>query len=127
MSGQRALGDCMHGFEEMARWLPLIGEGEVNLEMRLGAAHGQSLDDQPGAPSLRQQHVGIAERRIAPIMHDDATGGRGLTYLPFRRHAPERVAAGPARGVERFELELGGPAQYPANDEDITTAAPPGR
>ena len=109
MSVQRALGDRLYGFEDVARWLPLIGQGDVNLEMRLGAAHGQSLDRHSGAPGLCQQHIGTSERSSVAIVHDDVTGSRSLADQPFRWHAPERLAAGPAPGIERFELEFGAP------------------
>ena len=123
MSVQRALGDRLHGFEEIARWLPLIGERNVNLEMRLGAAHGQTLHCEAGALGLRQQCIDLNEPICASIVHDDVTGFRSLAYQPFRWHAPERLATGPARDIERFDLEFGEPAQYAADNEGVAPAA----
>ncbi len=123
MSVQRAPGDRLHGFEEAARWLRLIGKGDVHLEMGFGAAHGQTLDDQSGSSGFCQQRIGASERRGAAIVHDEVAGGGGFADRPFRWHAWERVAAGPALRVEGFEFDIAGPAQHAADNEGVAPAA----
>ena len=130
MSGEDAIGEGVHGFEEVARALPSIGERDVKLEIRLGAAHGQAPQFHPGALRDFEQRVGVTERRGAGVMHDHAAGYGGLQPVP--RDAGERVASGPARGVEGFELERRGSAQNAADDERVAAAAqvgegPPGQ
>ena len=102
----------MNGFEEVARGLPAIRQRDVKLEVGLGAAQRQPPHRQPGALGQRQQCVGLCEFRSALMMDDDATGGYGLAHQPLRRHAWQRVATGPACGIERFEFDLGVLAQH---------------
>lgn len=123
MSVQRALDDSLNGFEEDARWLLLIGDGNVSLEMGLGSAHGQTLDHQFGAPGFRQQRIGANKRRGVAIVHDEVTGGCGFADRPLGWHARKCFATGPARSIERFELDLGHPAEHATDDERITAAA----
>ena len=111
MSGECAFGEDMHGFEEVARGLPTIGERDVKLEVRLGTTHGQPLHLQPGVLGQRQQRVGPCECGSVRVMHDHATGSFGLAHRPLGRHASERVATGPALWVERLDLELRGVAR----------------
>ncbi len=123
MSVQRAPGDHMHGLEEAARWVRLIRKGDVHLEMGFGAAYGQTSDDQSGSPGFYQQRIGAGKRRGAAIVHDEVAGGRGFADRPFRWHAHEHFTAGPACGIEGFELDLGHPAQHAADNEGVAPAA----
>jgi len=126
VSGEDAIGEGVHGLEEVARALPLIGERDVKLEVRLDAAHGQAPHFHPGALRDFEQRVGVTERGSSGVMHDEAAGGSGLTHRPLPRHARERVATGPAHGVERLDLEGRGSAQNAADDERIAPAAQAG-
>ena len=86
----------------------------------------------PARCGEREQRVGARERRGARVMHDHATGARGLAHRPLARHARQRVATGPAGGVERFEFDRRGSAQHAADDERVAPAAaarerPPGQ
>jgi len=123
VSGERAFGEGVDRFEELARGLAAIGERKVKLEVRLGAAHGEPPNDQPGALGEREQLVGVHERRSVGVMHDHATGSGGLADHPFPRHAGERVPTGPAHRVERFESECRGATQHAADDERVAPAA----
>lgn len=125
MSGERAFGEGAHRFEELARGPAAIGEGNVELEVGLAAAHGQPPHREPGAPREREQRLGAFECGRARVMHDDATGDRSLADRPLPRHARERVAAGPARGIEGFELDGRSPAQHAADDERVAAPAKP--
>jgi hypothetical protein len=132
VSGERAFCEGVHGFEELARGLPAIGETDVNLEVRLAASQGQPPHFHPGALRDFEQRVGVTERRGAGVMHDHSARRGGLGYLPIPWDAGERVAARPAREVERFELERRGSAQNAADDERVAAAAqaaerPPGQ
>src|SRR5665647_3206162 len=122
VSGQHAFSEGMHGFEEIARWPLAIGERDVDLEVRLTTAHGQPLDRQSGTLGLRQQDVGTGECRSARMMHYHAPGDFGSAQRPVQRHTGERVATGPASGVERFQLDVRGPAQHTAYNERIAAA-----
>ena len=125
MSVESALGEGSHDFEEVVRALPAIGEKNVKLEVRLGAAHGEAQYFHLGAPGDREERVDVCERG-GFVMHDDVAGGSGLTHRPIPRYAGERVATGPAQGVERFEFEGRGAAQHAADDERIAPAAQAG-
>jgi hypothetical protein len=108
MSGERAIGQGTHGFEEVARGLPAIGPGDMKLEVRLGSAHRQPSHREPSLLGQGHQRVGLREFCSALMMDDDATGGYGLAHQPLRRHAWQRIATGPACGIERFEFGSGG-------------------
>ena len=70
MSGQRAFGEIMHDFEEVARWLPLIGDGDVKLEVRFGATHGQPPHRESSLLGQRQQRIDVCKCGNARVMHD---------------------------------------------------------
>ena len=123
MSGKREFGDGAYRFEELARRQPTIGEGDVKLEIRLGSANGQASYHQPGAPGEFEHRIGVFECGRARVMHDDTPWACGLADQPLARHARERVATGPARGVERFELDGGGLPHHAADDERVAPAA----
>jgi len=122
VSGQRALGNCSYDFEEVACWLSLIRGSDVNLEMRLGWSHGQTLDDESGVPGFGKQRIGALERRGAAVVHNEVVARRGLAGRPLFWHASERFAIGPAPDIERFELDPRSPAQHAANNEHIAAA-----
>ena len=123
MSVESAFGEGVHGFEKVVRALSAIGEKNVKLEVRLGAAHGKAPYFHPGVPGDREERVDVCERGGSFVMHDDVAGGSGLTHRPLPRHTRERVASGPARGVEGLELEGRGAAQNAADDERVAAAA----
>jgi hypothetical protein len=122
MSVQHALSDRLDGFEEAARWLLLIGQGDVKLEVRLGAADRQAHNNQSGASSDFQQCLGLCERGSASVMDDDPIGVH-LGHQPLWWHAAECFATGPAYGIERFELGSRGSTQYASDDERVAATA----
>ncbi len=123
LSGERAFGEGMHGFEEVAGGLSPIGDGDVKLEVGLGAAQGHALHRQPGALGQRQQGVSAFECRGARVMHDQAAWGRGLARRPIGGNAWECVATRPAHGVESLDLERRGLAQHAADNKRVAAAA----
>ena len=88
----------------------------MKLEVWLGLAHRQPSHRQPRLLGEGHQCFGLCEFRSALMMDDDATGGYGLAHQPLRRHAWQRVATGPACGIERFEFDRGSLAQLAADD-----------
>jgi len=123
MSLQRVYGNCFHGLEEAARWLPLVGQGDMNLEMGLGTPQGEALDIKAIAMRLRQQYTGKRSGGRVAGVHDDLAPLRNLTRRPCGWQPPAHLAAGPTGGIERLELELGHSAQRAANDQDVAAAA----
>ena len=123
VSAQRALGDRLHGFEEASRWLALFGESDVNLEMRFRATQGQTPNDESLTDGFGQQRVGAFKCRGVSVIHGDVAGRGRPTDEPFLWHAREGFAAGPARGIERFELALRHLPQDTADNERVAAAA----
>jgi hypothetical protein len=128
VSGERAFGEGVHGFEEIARRLPAIGERDVKLEIRLGVAHGEPPHGEPRAIGEREQRFGALQRLSAFIMDRQFF----LPHLPFPSDARQSIATGPARGVERFELDRWGAAQDSADNQGVAAPAqagerPPGQ
>jgi len=123
VSAERAFGEAVHRVEEHARGLPAIGEGNMELEVRLGTAHGQAPHRQSGTPGQGDQCVGMCEGLGIRVMHDHAAGGRGLAHRPFPRYAGKGIAMGPAYGIECFEFAGWRSAQHAADDERIAPAA----
>ena len=125
MSSARAFGDSTYGFEEGARRLPLFRQGNMELEVGLGATHGQSPHLESGAGSKRQQHVRLSDSIAAGVMHDKIPGVRGVASFPIGRDARQHVPLRPASGNERLELGSWGPPQGAAHNEHVSAAAAP--
>lgn len=123
MSGDRAFGEGVHGFEEVARRLAIIGQPDMKLEVRLGAPDGQPPDGEAGAPGELQHFFGTIERRSSRVMHDHATRSVALVRRPLRRYSPEGLATGPACGGERFQFDSRGAVQYATEDNRVAAAA----
>jgi len=123
VSVEREFGESAQRFEELARWLAAIGEADVNLEVRLAAPHREPRHRQSRTPGECEQRVGPLERRGVRVMDGYVTPFYRLARLPLARHARERIAAGPAEWIERFELSLRSFAQRAADDERVAPAA----
>jgi len=123
VSGERAFGQGLYVFKEVARRLPAIGQANVKLKVRLGTTHGKPDCREPGAPGDGEEGVGALESRRAVVMNDEVARRRGLTHEPVSRHPCERIAARPARGIERLKLEGRAAAQLAPKDERIAPAA----
>src|SRR3974390_543276 len=107
--------------EEVARWLPAIWQGDVELEVGLGAAQREAPHRESGALGQRQQRIGLFQSRDGLIVDDETTGD--FVYQPLRRHPRQRVATGPACRFECLELDLRGPVKHAADDERVAPAA----
>jgi hypothetical protein len=123
MSVQRTLGDGLYGFEEAVRWLRFFRQGDVNLEMRLRASHGEALDLKARATCLGQQPTGALGGGCIAAIHGNVAGVGDRVCGPFHRQPTERLAAGPTRDIECLEFEVRHPAQHTADDQDVAASA----
>ena len=120
MSGESTFGNEAHGIEEFARRLLQIGKANMKLKVGLASAHRQALNGQPGAVGDLEQSVGEFEGSRAGVMNGNTTGDGRLAHRPLAGNTRERIATGPAGGIERFEFEGKGSAQRTADDERVT-------
>jgi hypothetical protein len=123
MSVQHMLGDGLHGLEEGERRLSLVGQGEVDLEMRLRTPHGEALYVEAGATRLGQQLTGTPNGGRISTVHGDVARIATRVRRPFRWQPTESLAAGPTGGVKCLELEVWHPAQHAADDQDVAAPA----
>jgi hypothetical protein len=119
VSVESAFGERVYGFEEVARALPAIGEKNVKLEVRLGAAHGEARHFHPGVLGEHEQRLGALEGRGALVVDPQLP----IPDLPFAGNPGQSVAAGPARGVDDLEPKSRNAAKGAAQDQRIPPAA----
>jgi len=120
MSSDGAICKGAYGFEEVAGELSAVGQGDVKLKVRRGAAHRQTPHHQLAVPGNAEQRLGARERDGVRVVHREATGSSEPAERPLGRDASQCVPTGPARGIERLELDGGDSAQVAADDECVT-------
>jgi hypothetical protein len=118
MSRNRAFGESVYALEEVACRPPAIGEGNVQLEVRLGTPYRKSLHCEAEALGEREQRVGVREGCGVFVMNNGAV----FAYRPIARDPHERVATGPASGIKHFKFHRGSTAQAAAHDQCVSPA-----
>ena len=103
-------------------------ERDVKLEIGLRAPHAEALHGKAGALGEREQRAGKLQGRGALMVNPQPP----VLDLPIAGNAGQRLAAGPARGVDDLELESRRAAQGAAQDQRVAPAAgarerPPGQ